>query len=65
MTLKVDFSMESKMYGFTWENHRFHESLGTTDLEDSQKWHLKLTSVWKAKCMYLHRKMISFMCLWG
>ena len=37
MTFEVDLSMESKMYGFTWENNRFHESSGTTDLEDSQK----------------------------
>ncbi len=37
MTLKVDLSMESKMYGFPWENDRFHVSLGESDLEDSQK----------------------------
>ena len=37
MTIKVDFSMESKMYGFTKENDRFHESLGMTDLAESQK----------------------------
>ena len=37
MTLRVDLSMDSKMYGFTWENDRFHESLGKRDLEDSQK----------------------------
>ena len=23
MTLEVDLSMESRMYGFTWENERF------------------------------------------
>ena len=37
MTLKVDLSMESKMYGFTWENDRFHVSLGAGDLAGSQK----------------------------
>ena len=37
MTLKVDFSMESKMYGFPYENDRFHVSLGARDFEDSQK----------------------------
>ena len=37
MTLKVDLSMESKMYGFPWENDRFHVSLGAGDLADSQK----------------------------
>ena len=37
MTLKVDFSMESKMFGFLKENDRFQVSLGARDLEDSQK----------------------------
>ena len=37
MTLKVDLSMESKMYGFPWENARFHLSMGATDLAESQK----------------------------
>ena len=37
MTIKVDFSMESKMYGFPQENDRFHESLGKRDLAESQK----------------------------
>ena len=37
MTFKVDLSMESKMYGFTRENDRFHESLGKRDLAESQK----------------------------
>ena len=65
MTLKVDLSMESKMYGFTWENDRFHVSLGARDLGDSQKQHLKLTSVRRAKCMDFLKKTIGFMCLWG
>ena len=56
ITLKVDLNMESKMYGFAWENDRFHESLGERDLEDSQKSHLKLTSVWRAKCLDLQGK---------
>ena len=37
MTFKVDLSMESKMNGFSWENDRFHESLGKRDLAESQK----------------------------
>ncbi len=37
MTLKVDLSMESKMYGFLQENDRFHVSLGVTDLAAPQK----------------------------
>jgi len=37
MTLKVDLSMESKMYGFPSENDRFHVSLGAGDLAESQK----------------------------
>ena len=37
MTLKVDLSMESKMYGFPRENHRFHVSVGAGDLAESQK----------------------------
>ena len=37
MTLKVDPSMESKMYVFPWENLRFHVSLGAGDLAESQK----------------------------
>ena len=37
------------MYGFSLENDRFHKSLGKRDLAESQKCHLKLTSVWKAK----------------
>ena len=37
MTLKVDLSMESKMYGFAKENERFHESLGKRDFAESQK----------------------------
>ena len=37
MTLKVDLSMQSKMYGFTWENDRFHVSLAAGDLAHSQK----------------------------
>ena len=28
MTLKVDLSMENKMYGFSQENDRFHVSVG-------------------------------------
>ena len=65
MTFKVDLSMESKMYGFLQENDRFHMSLGVTDLAAPQKLHLKLTSVWRAKCMDFLKKMIGFMCLWG
>ena len=65
MTLKVDLSMESKMYGFPKENDRFHVSLGARDLAQSQKLHLKLTSVWRARCMDFHGKMIGFRCLWG
>ena len=65
MTLKVDLNVESKMYGLPWGNNSFHESLGATDLADSQKRHLKLTSVWRIKCMDFRWKMISFMCLWG
>ena len=61
MTLKVDLSMESKMYGFPKENGRIHVTLGTADLAESQKWHLKLTSVWKAKCLDFVQKMIGFM----
>ena len=38
--------------------NRFHVSLGAMDLGDSQKWHLKLTSVWKAKCMDFLKRMI-------
>ena len=37
MTLKVDLSMESKMYGFPEENDRLHVYLGAGDLADSQK----------------------------
>ena len=37
MTFKVDFSFESKMYGFPRENNRFHVSLGATDLAHSPK----------------------------
>ena len=37
MTLKVDLSMESKMYGFPQGNDRFHVSLGERDLAHSQK----------------------------
>ena len=37
MIFKVDFSMESKMYGFLKENDRFHVSLGATDLAAPQK----------------------------
>ena len=37
MTLKVDFSVESKMYGFPLENDRFHVSLGVRDLAAPQK----------------------------
>ena len=48
MTLKVDLSMESAMYGFP-EDNRFHVSLGATDLAESQKSHSKLTSIWRAK----------------
>ena len=63
MTLKVDLSMESRMCGFPQENNTFHVSLGASDLADSQKWHLKLTSVWRAKCMDFLEKTIGFMCL--
>ena len=55
MTLKVDFSMESNMYGCPLENDGFHVSLGAWDLAESQKRHLKLTSVWRAKCMDVHK----------
>ena len=37
MTLKVDLNMESKMYGFPYENDRFYVSLGAGDLAHSQK----------------------------
>ena len=37
MTLKVDLSMESKMYGFPYENDRFHVSLGVGETAESQK----------------------------
>ena len=37
MTLKVDLSMKSKMYGFPYEKNRFHVSLGAGDLGESQK----------------------------
>ena len=37
MTLKVDLSMESKMYGFPLENEGFHVFLGATDLAESLK----------------------------
>ena len=37
MRLKIDLSMESKMHGFPEENDRFHVSLGTRDLGESQK----------------------------
>ena len=35
--LKVDLSMEGKMYGFPEENDRFHVSLGARDSAQSQK----------------------------
>jgi hypothetical protein len=37
MTLKVDLSMEKKMYEFSWENDRFHVSLEAMELGESQK----------------------------
>ena len=37
MTIKVDLSMESKMFGFPQENDRFYLSLGAGDLAHSQK----------------------------
>ena len=65
MTLKGDISMESKMYGFPSETNRFPVSLGATDLADSQKWHLKLTSVWRANCIDFINKMMGCICLCG
>ena len=56
MTLKVDLSTESKMYGFPLENVGFHVSLGVMGLAAPQKRHLKLTSVWKANCMDFPKK---------
>ena len=53
------------MYGFPKENKRFHVTLGATDLAESQKLHLKLTSVWKANCMDFLKKIMGFMLLWG
>ena len=32
-----DLTMESKMYGFPYENNRFHVTLGTADLAESLK----------------------------
>ena len=56
MTLKDDLNMESKLCGFPWEDDRFHVSLGARHLEESQKFHFKLTSIWGAKCMDFHEQ---------
>ena len=62
--LKVDLSMESKMYRFHMENKWFLVSLGAMDRALSQKEDPKLASVWKAKCMNVMKKIIGFWCLW-
>ena len=54
MTLKGDFSMDSKMYGFPYENKRFHVSLGTAGFGGIVEMTFKVDLVWKAKCMDFH-----------
>ena len=57
MAPRVDLSMESKMKGIPLENEGFQVCTGRTLLEQSLKWHLELTSVWRAKCEEFHREM--------
>ena len=62
MAPRVDFSMESKMLGIPMENEGIQVLMEMANQAKSQKWHLELTSVWRAKCKEFHRKMKEFKC---